>query len=246
VRALLPALTALLALTACSSGAVPEAAPAQATTSASASAGPAAAAPVESPSAPVTRSERRTRNALFFGDSYFVGGGCSPDRNRDMAAVAGRQLGYRPIVRGFGGTGFVATNPDYDGPDYLTQIARGSIDVPTPSLVVIEGGSNDVGLDLREIRRNARQVLRIAQRKYPRAQLVLVGPMQTYGDFSATDAMVTSLRSLARSMDVPFVNTQRWTYGHDEWLCDDYVHPTYAGHRVLGKKLANALARRGA
>ena len=49
--------------------------------------------------------------ALFFGDSYFVGGGCSPDAKLDMAWLAGERLGYRPVVRGGGGTGFVAGEP---------------------------------------------------------------------------------------------------------------------------------------
>jgi len=37
-----------------------------------------------------------------------------------------------------------------------------------------------------------------------------------------------------------------WVAGHDDWLCDDYVHPTYAGHVALGHRLAKALRKRGA
>src|SRR4051812_25310413 len=115
--------------------------------------------------------------ALFFGDSYFVGGGCSPDRTRDMAYLAGAALGYRPVVRGAGGTGFVAANPDYGLPPYLAQIRDGALEVRHPRLVVIGGGSNDVGRSPARIRKNATKVLRIARHTYPRALLVLVGPM---------------------------------------------------------------------
>ena len=74
------------------------------------------------------RQSADSPRALFFGDSYFVGGGCSPDRKRDMAYLAGVELGYRPVVRGAGGTGFVAANPDYDLPPYLDQIRDGALD----------------------------------------------------------------------------------------------------------------------
>jgi acyl-CoA thioesterase I len=245
-RLLLPlALAAtLVTAAACASDPAPAASSAPASVPAVTSV---AASPSTSASAPVTRSAARTsKRALFFGDSYFVGGGCSPNRKRDMAYLAGQRLGYRPIVRGFGGTGFVATNPDYGGPDYLTQIAQGSLDVPNPSLVVIEGGDNDVNLNLALIKKNAAKVLRIARSKYPSATIILMGAMQTYGDFSETDGINNGLRAVSARQHVPFIDPQKWTYGHDDWLCSDYVHPTYAGHQILARKLAKKLAKRGA
>jgi len=195
------------------------------------------------PSAPQAKGHPR---ALFFGDSYFVGGGCSPDRSRDMAYLAGAALGYRPVVRGAGGTGFVAANPDYGLPPYLAQIHDGALDVRRPRLVVIGGGSNDVGQPPAQIRRNATKVLRIAREKYPRATLVLVGPMDTYGGYADSLPVRDALKRVARRLHVAFVDDLRWTAGHDEWLCDDYVHPTYEGHVELGARLARALRKRGA
>jgi lysophospholipase L1-like esterase len=184
--------------------------------------------------------------ALFFGDSYFVGGGCSPDRNRDMAYLAGAALGYRPVVRGAGGTGFVAANPEYGLPPYLGQIRDGALDVRRPRLVVIGGGSNDIGQPVAQIRRNATKVLRIARHEYPRATLVLVGPLDTYGGYDDSTPVRDALERVARKLQVPFVDDMTWTAGHDEWLCDDYVHPTYDGHVQLGARLAKALRKRGA
>jgi acyl-CoA thioesterase-1 len=195
---------------------------------------------------PGATADRVSTRALFFGDSYFVGGGCSPDRNRGMAHVAAEELGYRPVITGAGGTGFVAANPDYDVPPYLAQIRAGAFDVKNPSLVVVEGGSNDVGRSITKIRRNAKRVLLIAERRFPDALLILVGPLQTYGDYSETDGIRDGLKAVARRLSIRFVNPQRWTEGHDDWLCSDYVHPTYAAHQILGHKLATALARRGA
>ena len=189
---------------------------------------------------------KKAAKALFFGDSYFVGGGCSPDRNQDMAYLAGSALGYAPVVRGAGGTGFVGSNPDYDAPDYLTQIDQGALKVRDPKLVVIEGGSNDTGFPVSKIKKNARTVLKIADQLYPDARLILMGPIQTFGSYSETDGIKIGLRQVARSLGVPFINAQKWTAGHDEWLCSDYVHPTYEGHAQIGARLAEALAKRGA
>ena len=206
-----------------------------------------AAAPAEATTPrPAEVQQRGHPRALFFGDSYFVGGGCSPDEKRGMAYLAGTALGYRPVIRGAGGTGFVSANPEYDLPPYLGQIEDGALDVRYPRLVVIAGGSNDVGQPVDQVRRNARKVLRIARDKYPAALLVLVGPMDTYGGYDDSIPIRDALESVARKLRVPFIDDMTWVEGHDDWLCDDYVHPTYAGHVPLGARLAKALRKRGA
>jgi lysophospholipase L1-like esterase len=184
--------------------------------------------------------------ALFFGDSYFVGGGCSPDRTADMAYLAGVELGYRPVVRGAGGTGFVQANPDYDLPGYLGQIQGGELDVKNPRLVVIQGGSNDLAQPVDLVRKNAGKVLKIARSKYPQAMLMLVGPMDTYGGYADSIPIRDALKKVSKRLHVPFIDAMKWTEGHDDLICSDYDHPTYAGHVYLGHLLAQALAERGA
>jgi lysophospholipase L1-like esterase len=195
---------------------------------------------------PAPTAQKGHPRALFFGDSYFVGGGCSPDRKQDMAYLAGTALGYRTTVRGAGGTGFVAANPDYDLPAYLAQIKAGALDVKNPSLVVIAGGSNDVGLPIGRIKKNAAKILHIAREKYPHALLVLVGPMDPYGGYDDSIPIRNGLRSVAKKAHVPFVDDMTWLQEHPDWLCDDYVHPTYAAEVPLGQLLASALRKRGA
>ena len=70
--------------------------------------------------------------------------------------------------------------------------------------------------------------------------------MQTYGPWSDTDGIRDVLKQVSRRLGLRFVNAQKWTAGHDDLLCSDYVHPTYPGHQVLGHRLAEALERRGA
>lgn len=195
---------------------------------------------------PAVARQAKPPRALFFGDSYFVGGGCSPERTRGMAYVAGVRLGYRPVVRGAGGTGFVSPNREFGLPAYLTQIRRGALNVARPKLVVISGGSNDLGRPPERVRRNAAKVVSIAQQKYPRALVVLVGPLAPPGVYYRTVPIRDALAEAAAESGVPFIDAIEWMKGRTRWLCDDYVHPTYAGQRQLGRRLANALASLGA
>ena len=153
--------------------------------------------------APTRGSERAApTRALFFGDSYFIGGGYTGERN-SMARLAGDRLGWVSEVNGGGGTGFVQTNYEYGLGNYLDQIAEGAFDVGPRRWVVIEGGNNDVGEPLDDVRANARRVVRIAQRTFPNATVVLVGPLDTDGDHSELVPIIKALRRVAAKRAVP-------------------------------------------
>jgi acyl-CoA thioesterase I len=193
-----------------------------------------------------TRSGTRgTTRALFFGDSYFIGGGYT-DESNSMARLASNRLGWVSEINGGGGTGFVTANPDYDLPNYLGQIESGAFDVGRRRWVVIEGGNNDLRVPLDQVRVNARKVVRIAQRTFPNAQIVLVGPLDTDSDHSDVQPMVRLLRKVAAKRGVPFINQKAWLAGHYDLIGPDYVHPYPRGHRILGRKLARALRNLGA
>jgi lysophospholipase L1-like esterase len=192
------------------------------------------------PTPSTARTPGRT-TALFFGDSYIVGGGYTGPQ-RSMGAIAGRRLGWNYRLRGGGGTGFVAANPDYGIPSYLGQIRQGALDVGPVDWLVIEGGGNDKDADPGLVTRRAVRTLRAAAARHPEARLVLVGAMDpTIDDFSDTDGVIGALAAAARQVGVPYVDAQRWLAGHPELVGADYDHPTPAGHRLCGRKLARAL-----
>lgn len=203
-------------------------------------------APSEEAEAVISRgSARGPLRALFFGDSYFIGGGYTGEDN-SMARLAAKRLGWVAEINGGGGTGFVQTNYEYDLGNYLDQIAEGAFDVGPRRWVVIEGGNNDVGEPLADIRTNARRVLRIAQRTFPKARIVLVGPLDTDSDHTEVVPIIKVLRQAATKRSVPFVSMKNWLAGHYDLVGPDSVHPYPKGHRVLGRKLAKALFRLGA
>jgi lysophospholipase L1-like esterase len=195
-----------------------------------------------SPSA-VSQVPRRSGHtkSLFFGDSYIVGGAYTGPED-SMGAIAARRLGWRYQIRGGGGTGFVAGNPDYDIPNYLGQIKEGALDVGPVDWLVIEGGGNDKNADPGLITRRAVKTLKAAARRHPEARLVLVGTMDpTVDSFTDTDGVIGALATAARRLGIPYINAQRWLEGRPELVGPDYDHPTPEGHRLCGGKLARAL-----
>lgn len=199
----------------------------------------------EQSASPDPRSAAAPVRALFFGDSYFIGGGYT-DEDNSMARLASNRLGWVSEINGGGGTGFVQTNEEYDLGNYLDQIAAGAFDVGPRRWVVIQGGNNDLGQPLDDIRANARKVLRIAQRAFPDARVVLVGPLDTDNDHSDIAPIIKVLKQAARKRSVPYVNMKKWLDGHYDLIGPDYVHPYPKGHRILGRKLAKALVGLGA
>jgi lysophospholipase L1-like esterase len=241
-RVLIAALPLLLVLAGCGSGddGTPRAQPvAGAATTSSEQPSPTASAPTASAraSGPTT--------SLFFGDSYIIGGAYTGPQN-SMGAIAARRLGWRYQIRGGGGTGFVAGNPDYGIPSFLGQIRQGALDVGPVDWLVVEGGGNDKDDDPGLVTRRAVRTLKAAAKRHPEARLVLVGTMDpTVDGFSDTDAVIGALAAAAQQLGIPYIDAQHWLEGHPELVGPDYDHPTPAGHRLCGRKLARALRALG-
>jgi lysophospholipase L1-like esterase len=207
------------------------------------------------PSTPAARATPPTRTvpsrgsgpttSLFFGDSYFVGGGYTGSNN-SMGAIAARRLGWSYQIRGGGGTGFVSGNADYDIPNFLGQIRNGALDVGPVDWLVIEGGGNDKHDDAGLVTRRAVRTLKAAAQRHPEARLVLVGTMDpTVDSFTDTDGVIGALAAAAGRLGIPYINAQHWLEGRPALVGPDYDHPTPAGHRVCGRKLAKALRALG-
>jgi len=200
---------------------------------------PSSPAPTPDPSGSPSAAGRVS--ALFFGDSYIVGGAYTGPED-SMGAVAARRLGWTYQVRGGGGTGFVSGNPAYGLPSYLGQIRAGALDVGPVDWLVVEGGGNDKQDAPAVITARAVRTLRAAARAHPEARLVLVGTMDpTVDGFTDTDGVIGALAAAADQVGIPYVDAQHWLEGRPDLVGPDYDHPTPAGHQLCGRKLADAL-----
>jgi lysophospholipase L1-like esterase len=202
---------------------------------------PSPSAPSPSAPSPSQTPRAQTTTSLFFGDSYIIGGAYTGPQN-SMAAIAARRLGWQYQIRGGGGTGFVSGNPDYDIPSFIGQIRQGALDVGPVDWLVIEGGGNDKYDDPGLVTRRAVRTLKAAAKRQPGARLVLVGTMDpTVDGFTDTDGVIGALGAAAKRLGIPYIDAQHWLEGHPELVGPDYDHPTPAGHRLCGRKLARAL-----
>ena len=200
-----------------------------------------APAATSAPATPAPRPSGST-TSLFFGDSYIVGGAYTGPNN-SMGAIAARRLGWKYQIRGGGGTGVVSGNPDYGIPSYLGQIRQGALDVGPVDWLVIEGGGNDKQDDPGLVTRRAVRTLKAARKRHPEARLVLVGTMDpTVDSFTDTDPVIRAYAAAAARVGIPFISAQHWLEGRPELVGPDYDHPTPAGHRRCGRKLAKALS----
>jgi acyl-CoA thioesterase I len=187
--------------------------------------------------------------AVVIGDSQAAGAaGVSGNATWPLRAVA--TLGYRPVFRGAGGTGFVSAAASAG--NYLTALRQEEWLLPhgEVGLVVVQGGGNDarIGAGNADIRANAGALLAELRKSYPRSPLVLVGTLARAasdggGRRNEVDAL---LAGVAAEHGAAFVSAGDWltTEGLAAELADG-VHLTAEGHRLAARVLARELRARG-
>lgn len=189
--------------------------------------------------------------AIFFGDSWF-NGSYPVTEKETFASIAAYKLGYEPLIRGNGGTGFLAARTDSTpAPPYAAQIKGGELksemDVKPP-LVVIEGGLLDQRYEPEEITAAVAGVLKSAKGTYPKAKVVLVGPADIYTPESPGIAKVNEAMTVAADAEgVPMIHMSDLVSRKEllGMIGKDKIHPTAAGHKLLGERLAAKLTKLG-
>lgn len=186
--------------------------------------------------------------ALMWGDSYFNGAN-GVTAEQTYAYLAATKLGYLASVNGYGGTGFVASNPTDHTPDYEAQLKAGAVNsivAPDVRLIVIEGGLNDLSAPPAEVKANAATVFADFKHRFPKARIVTLGPVAPTGTPTPAErAIVRAIRSAANAASLPFIDALHWVTPANvgQIIGSDHEHPTAAGHRILAGDLVAALRR---
>jgi lysophospholipase L1-like esterase len=190
---------------------------------------------------------------MFLGDSYTTGGRGTPSE-QTYAADTARDLGWQVIIGGLGGTGFVAAGATDEPFEVLfdRQLAWR----PAPDMLIVAGGHNDRRFGPAKVAAAAGSLLGRIHRLWPGIRVVLIGPMWGSGTpdpraLEIRDALGTT----ARAYGVPFVDplAGQWITGDRrgetgnaaDYIRQDGVHPTAAGHRHLATRLVADLRRLG-
>lgn len=201
-------------------------------------AAPSDTAPAPPPDLPV---------AIMFGDSYFNGWDGVPQAYA-LGHIAAQNLGYLPVIRGAGATGYVTARADGNAgaPEgsFLDQITKEPLsNVGSAALVVLHGGLADLGAPPATFSEGMRAMIRTVKEQQPAAKLVVLGPpnitprVERSGN-ARLQATVAAEEGVAY---IPFENLAPV----DElraMIGPDKTHPTLEASKVLGGRLANELA----
>lgn len=187
--------------------------------------------------------------ALMWGDSYF-NGSYPVSVSGTYAYRTANRLGYKPLIRGHGGTGFLGERTiEPVAPNYLAQIDEGGMTLQkAPAFVVIQGGLLDQSFEPAEIEAAAEAVIRKAQELYPGVPVFLLGPPNPYQPESPgvrkVESAITSAAAATGVPLIPFTDLM----SHDELvsvLAEDGIHPTEDGHAILTDRLSAKLVELG-
>ncbi|MEW2355364.1 SGNH/GDSL hydrolase family protein [Spirillospora sp. NPDC029432] len=198
--------------------------------------------------APTVEPEKRAPVVFALGDSYTVGiRGIKPEGA--YAAETARTLGWQIVVAGQARTGFA--NDGGTGETFSSLFGQQLAWRPAPDMMLVSGGHNDVRMRPEAITQRARALLEGVRKRWPRTQLVLMGPMWG-GDPGPKALMVRdALRDVAAILRIPFIDplsgkwitgdVRRGTGNAARLIRRDGTHPNQAGNRHIARRLADDL-----
>lgn len=181
----------------------------------------------------------------FIGDSWTAGYAADPQKG--FARLTATQMGWTPLVYGASGSGYIRDGGTGAFPDFVNTIPASD----TVQLVVLQGGLNDTYVQHDDEREAATSTLAAVRAKFPKADVVLVGPASPGTPIPAGYRDVDkTLSAVARAGDAAYVSpfTDKWLTAEN---IDQYIdhtktdHPNNAGHAYFADKLAAALRTLG-
>lgn len=184
---------------------------------------------------------------LIVGDSY--AGGVDPTIPTYAPGLA-EEMGWNLALDAQGGTGFLTyrVTPETTTAPFIERLSRDK-EQYTPDHILIDGGRNDLDRPLDELLPAMRTYLTEVRRAWPQATITVVVPSYITPE-PAPDypAIKDELNSVAAQIDATVIDpvAEGWYRDVDpEWLWTDKVHPSAAGGRYIGQRLADDLRALG-
>jgi len=196
----------------------------------------AAPAPAAAPSAPGSA-------VVVLGDSFTVGVGSSTGRGYlDHLA---EDMAWSVTAAAESGTGYVSPSvvPGYQ--PYGGRVAE--LASLRPSLVVVQGSTNDVGRSAADVGRAADALYADLRTQLPGTPVVVVGPLDAPAvDPAGVRAVRDALAEAAEEAGLPFIDPIEggWLQPPDG-LYADGLHPDDQGYAEFADELAAALQDQG-
>ncbi|WP_234057917.1 SGNH/GDSL hydrolase family protein [Microbacterium sp. NFH-22A-Y] len=193
-----------------------------------------------SPAASATSTPAPAQRVAFLGDSWAGGTGADPSGPRNgYPGLTGSALGWEWKAFQGGGTGYTQGNDKGEGPfqsrvDAVVQYA--------PTVVVVQGSSNDLTSDFATVNAAASEVFASLRAQLPNARIYALGAINSPASPASQMDMVRSAVSAAAS-----ANGVTWIDGNAEGWLDvatdfaDGFHPNNQGHAKVAQHLAAVL-----
>jgi len=204
--------------------------------------------------------------AIFVGDSFTEGGSSGAAMSHSYSAVASYLLGWDGWNSGVGGTGYVNNGPA--GRVKFQDRIQHDVLQYQPDVVVIAGGINDEGSPVEQTQAAADLLYSTIRSSLPNTELIVISNFSPVGGVSQIRGQIRdALRETARKYGAPFIDTLggasydwngnqisppsgSWITGSGNvgnpqasgnasvFTSADGTHPSPAGHRYLGERVA--------
>jgi lysophospholipase L1-like esterase len=169
-----------------------------------------------------------------------VGAMCPVDAWPYLLAGA---MGWRLAVSGVSGAGYVRTVRA--GGPFLNQLRGLHVLEQGPSIVILQGGHNDVGESTAALRRRVTATVGMVRHEAPQAKLVLLtvfpGGIPTKAQRRADNTIVSAARRADPHVLIVDPIAQHWHYP----TIKDHLHPTDAGYRWIAQRMERDLRSDG-
>jgi lysophospholipase L1-like esterase len=188
-------------------------------------------------------TSRTIPEAAILGASYTAGVG--PDNSSlSWSVLLARKLGWRAVIYGDSGAGYVSTGAGDGGPvlHMLDTIGVRDLD---PSLVVLQFGHDDIGVPAETERLAVERTIAAVRAEDPHARLALVTVFAEPGQQAAASQTDRVIVSAAKAADPDAIIidplARDWVYPR----AHHGLHPTAAGDRWIAQRVYGILSADG-
>jgi acyl-CoA thioesterase-1 len=186
-----------------------------------------------------TRTSTTTPVVVAIGDSIMKGHGLTPAEAWPALLAQSNHWALHNLA--CDGAGFVKTGDADDcGGDFSGLVAEAV--AAKPSLILISGSSNDLGISNAQLQRQTVDVVKALRAALPTT--TIVGISTVWNDTAAPDQMDDineQVRQAVKAVGGVYLDIGQPLAGHRSWLQGDDVHPTVQGQRELAKAIAGAI-----
>lgn len=182
----------------------------------------------------------------FIGDSFAEGKGADPKDNR-WTSVLSRGLKVKELNFGHAGTGYLRAGraAACDGkpcPAFKDVVAQ--VVAAKPKIVIIEGGANDVGLPVAEVKAAVVETITALKSGLPEATINVVTPWWDMRPESKefTD-LVAAVKAAAEDAGAVYLDTGQPIAGKPDLMSGSEANN--AGHKKLAEAVLSASTKAG-